>query len=147
MLFRDSYSNRDVTWNLEDRKCVSALVSHLLATPQTVARQAPLSMRFPKQEYWSGLPFPPPGDLPGPGWNPHLLHCRQILYHWDTRDIWTLLVSLVDPVTGPGNASVFWYLHPKLTGARFQLEVSDIRFIVFPMQIPGPYKFYPWSLC
>ena len=34
----------------------------------TVARQAPLSMEFSRQEYWSGLPFPSPGDLPGPGW-------------------------------------------------------------------------------
>ena len=33
--------------------------------PWTVARQAPLSMAFSRQEYWSGLPFPPPGDLPG----------------------------------------------------------------------------------
>ena len=38
-----------------------------LATPWTVALQAPLSMGFPKQEYWSGLPFPSPGDLPDPG--------------------------------------------------------------------------------
>ena len=39
--------------------------SHLtLATPWTVAHQAPLSMGFPRQEYWSGLPFPSPGDLP-----------------------------------------------------------------------------------
>ena len=35
-------------------------------TPWTVARQAPLSMGFSRQEYWSGLPFPPPGDLPDP---------------------------------------------------------------------------------
>ena len=35
----------------------------LLATPWTVAHQAPLSMAFSKQEYWSGLPYPPPGDL------------------------------------------------------------------------------------
>ena len=33
-------------------------------TPQPVARQAPLSMVFPRQEYWSRLPFPSPGDLP-----------------------------------------------------------------------------------
>ena len=39
----------------------------LFATPRTVARQAPLSMGFTKQEYWSGLPFPPPEDLPDPG--------------------------------------------------------------------------------
>ena len=35
-------------------------------TPWTVARQAPLSMGFSRQEYWSGLPFPPPRDLPDP---------------------------------------------------------------------------------
>ena len=37
-----------------------------LATPWTVARQTPLSMGFSRQEYWSGLPFPSPGDLPDP---------------------------------------------------------------------------------
>ena len=41
-----------------------------LVTPWTVARQAPLSMGFSKQEYWSGLPFPSPGDLPDPGIEP-----------------------------------------------------------------------------
>ena len=39
-------------------------------TPWTVAHQAPLSMGFPRQEYWSGLPFPPPGDLPNLGIKP-----------------------------------------------------------------------------
>ena len=39
----------------------------LLASPWTVAREAPLSTGFSRQEYWSGLPFPPPGDLPNPG--------------------------------------------------------------------------------
>ena len=51
-----------------------------LATPQTVACQASLSMGFPKQEYWSGLPFSSPGDLSDPGIEPsslHLLH-RQV---------------------------------------------------------------------
>ena len=38
----------------------------LCATPETVAHQAPLSLRFPRQEYWSGLPFPSPGELPDP---------------------------------------------------------------------------------
>ena len=37
-----------------------------LATPWIVAHQYPLSMGFPRQEYWSGLPFPSPGDLPNP---------------------------------------------------------------------------------
>ena len=42
----------------------------IFTTPQTVALQSPLSMGFPKQEYWSGLPFPPPGDLPHQGTEP-----------------------------------------------------------------------------
>ena len=54
--------------------CVrSQLLSHVLlfvllfSSPWTIAHQAPLSMGFPRQEYWSGLPFPSPGDLPDPG--------------------------------------------------------------------------------
>ena len=48
------------------------MLSHvrLFATPWTVPRQAPLSMGFSRQEYWSGLPFPSPGDLPDPGIKP-----------------------------------------------------------------------------
>ena len=42
----------------------------LFVIPWTVACQAPLSMGFSKQKYWSGLPFPPPGDLPNPGTEP-----------------------------------------------------------------------------
>ena len=42
----------------------------LFATLWTVAGQAPLSMGFPRQEYWSGLPFPSPGDLPNLGIKP-----------------------------------------------------------------------------
>ena len=45
----------------------------LFATPWTVARQAPLSMGFSRQEYWSGLPCFPPGDLPYPGIEPESL--------------------------------------------------------------------------
>ena len=47
----------------------------LFATPWTIAHQAPPSMRFSRQEYWSGLPFPSPGDLPNAGiepWSPAL---------------------------------------------------------------------------
>ena len=42
----------------------------LFATPWTVAHQAPPSMGFSRQEYWSGVPFPSPGDLPNPGIKP-----------------------------------------------------------------------------
>ena len=42
----------------------------LFATPWTVAYQVPLAMGFSRQEYWSGLPCPPPGDRPNPGIKP-----------------------------------------------------------------------------
>ena len=56
--------------------CLSAkLLSHvqLFETPWTVACQALLSMGLPRQEYWSGLPFPSPGELPDPGIKPESL--------------------------------------------------------------------------
>ena len=54
----------------------------VFVTPWTVAHQAAQSMRFSRQEYWSGLPFPSPGDFLTQGSNVDLLHCRQILYCW-----------------------------------------------------------------
>ena len=42
----------------------------LFATPWTVGHQAPPSMGFPRQEYWNGVPFPSPGDIPDPGIEP-----------------------------------------------------------------------------
>ena len=57
---------------MEVVESVSHSLSHvqLFVTPSTVARQAPLSMRFPRQEKRSGLPFPSPGYLPNPGTEP-----------------------------------------------------------------------------
>ena len=49
---------------------VTSVVSNSDATPWIVAHQAPLCMGFSRQEYWSGLPYPPPGDLPDPGMEP-----------------------------------------------------------------------------
>ena len=56
---------------MEARKKVKLLSRvQLFATPWTVAYQAPLSIEFSRQEYWSGLPFPSPGDLPDPAIKP-----------------------------------------------------------------------------
>ena len=58
-------------YNALNMLCIScSVMSQLFVTPWTVAHQAPLSMRFPRQEYWSGLPFPSPGDLPNPRTEP-----------------------------------------------------------------------------
>ena len=55
-----------------------SILSDSFAAPWTVACQAPLSVGLPRQEYWSGLPFPSPGHLPHPGTELNLLH----LLHW-----------------------------------------------------------------
>ena len=58
--------NYTVKWS--EMKSLSRV--RLFMTPWTVACQAPLSIGFSRQEYWSGLPFPSPGDLPNPGIEP-----------------------------------------------------------------------------
>ena len=62
-----------------------------------VAQQAPLSMEFSRQEYWSGLPFPTPGDLPDPGIEPVSLH----LLHWRVDSL--PLQHLGSPTKGIAN--------------------------------------------
>ena len=73
--------------------CVLSCFSHvwLFVTPWTTAHQAPLSLGFSRQEYWNGLLFPPPGDLPNPGIEP-----MSRSMSWIGR--WALL-WLVPPVT------------------------------------------------
>ena len=61
--------NGGPAWQFTMRLSVTSVVSDS-ATPWTGAHQAPLSMGFPRQEYWSGLPCPSPGDLPDPGIEP-----------------------------------------------------------------------------
>ena len=60
-----------VTWEVDKAIKVKSLSCvRLFTTLWTVAHQAPQSMEFSRQEYWSGLPFPSPGDLPNPGIEP-----------------------------------------------------------------------------
>ena len=98
------------------------------ATPQTVIHRAPLSMKFSTQEYWSGLPFPSPGDLPDPGIKP------------------TFLVS-------PALASDFFTTVPP----RKLFTVSDIYFVhnslyllsstpILLLPLPSPCPLYLWVL-
>ena len=68
----------NLSWNVlvsfinskKEKKVKSLSRVQLFMTPWTVAYQAPPSMEFSRQEYWSGLPFPSPGDLPNPGIEP-----------------------------------------------------------------------------
>ena len=69
----------------------------LFGTPWTVAHQAPLFMGFPRQEYWSELPFPPPGQLPNSGTKPPSLAAPALageLYHWATWEAPDLTYTL-----------------------------------------------------
>ena len=81
----------------------------LFSTLWTIAPQAPLSMGFSRQEYWSGLPFPPPGELPNPGINPRLLR----LLHWQAGSL---------PLVPPGKP------HP---------EVRGLKLLHLKLQYPG----------
>ena len=67
------------------------------------AHQTPLSTEFPRQEYWSGLPFPSQDIFPMQGFNLHFLHWQEVLYHWVTSSVqfssvaqWCL--TLCDPM-------------------------------------------------
>ena len=63
-----------INHNRKDRMLLGHLSCvWIFATPWTVAHQVPLSLGFCRQEYWSGLPCPPPGDLPDPGTEPRSL--------------------------------------------------------------------------
>ena len=85
---------------LSSALCSVAQSCLTLATLWTVAHQASLSMGFSRPEYWSGLPFPPPGDLPIQGSNLHLLHWQADslpLSHQETPRVtccYLIIVSL-----------------------------------------------------
>ena len=68
----------------------------LFVTPWTLVRQAPLSMGFSRQEYWIGLPCPPPGDLPNPGIKPRcpMLQADSLLSETPEKPINTGVGSL-----------------------------------------------------
>ena len=67
----------------------------LFATLWIIARQAPLSIRFFRQEYWSGLPCPPPGDLPHPGIEPVSLTSPALAGgFFTTRATWVTDIKL-----------------------------------------------------
>ena len=75
----------------------------LFVTPWTVARQVHLSMGFSRQEYWSGLPFPPPGDLPDLGIEPVspvslALQANSLPLNY--REAHSQFIYLIAPATG-----------------------------------------------
>ena len=98
--------------------CVCSVVNDS-ATPGTVARQAPLSMGFSREEYWTGLPCPPQGIFPTQGWNPRLLHLLQwqadssLLSHWGSLLSGTRALS---SLTWDGTRNPEWNRRVLTTG-------------------------------
>ena len=105
-------------------KVKSLIRVQLFVTPWTVAYQAPPSIGFPRQEYWSGLPFPSPGDLPDPEIEPgspefqadaltsFLIYWIIAASHWECLFLGRLISSL-EPSRRKGQTFFFFstFLH------------------------------------
>ena len=98
-------------------------------TPWTVALQAPLSMGFPRQEYWSGLPFPSPGDLPDPRTKPVFssMRCIMLFLHLNH-----LLLFCIFVVSGL-NCELFMTFHNLIP----PLLSEDVSIIVVFYRSPS----------
>ena len=71
-------------WKWSEMRSLSCV--RLFVTPWAVAHQTPQSMGFSRQEYWSGLPFPSPGDLPDPDWTQVSCTTGRLFTIWVTRE-------------------------------------------------------------
>ena len=89
--------------------CMCAQSCPTLCNPMDCSPQAPLSMEFPRQEYWSGLSFPSPGDLPNPG-----IKTSPCLLHWQADSLWIRGMGSIHGTTPfytrHLNTHGFWYL-------------------------------------
>ena len=107
-------------WSVTSEDEVKSLSRvRLFVTQWTVAYHAPLSMGFSRQEYWSGLLFPSPGDFPTQGLNLGLPRCRQTLHPLShQRDVVRSLIS----------GAVEWHICCSLFGLLIlSLTVCDVR--------------------
>ena len=108
---------RQTLYHLSHQGSTAQLLSHvqLFATPSTVIHQAPLSTGFPRQEYWSGLPFPPPGWEANPGIKPTSPVSPALAGRFFiTRDTWEALGGrlIIPGREGVSNfkCSLYWHL-------------------------------------
>ena len=103
---------------LSDHVCVCSVTqpSLTLCNPMDCSPQALLSMRFPRQGYCSGLPFPSPGDLPGPGLN---------LLHWQADSLPLSHVERACPVSRRLDKTKADLLHARVTSPADCLLISS----------------------
>ena len=88
-------------------------MSNSLATPWTVASQAPLPMGFPREEYWSRLPFPFPGDLPNPG-------IKHVSPTWQEDSFFKFTFSTLSIVFNPS----FYFLFIGFESSKWASELN-----------------------
>ena len=107
----------------------------LFATPWTEAHQAPLSMGFSRQEYWSGLPFPSPGNLPYPGIEPRSPTLQADALTSEPRGKWKgwdniTVVPLKNTWYGEGGGRGVQDGEPVYTRGRFMLVYGKTNTIL-----------------
>ena len=101
----------------------------LFETPWTVAYQAPLSTGFSRQEYWSGLPFPSPGALPGPG-------IELVSYIWATREV-------IFPCNFILNFSPLH--HPKWLNPNIWASIIQLFLFLWVFNLPFSFANFKWG--
>ena len=112
--------------DLKEVKKKSLSHVRLFVTPWTVAHQASLSMEFSRQEYWSGLPFPSPGDRPHPGITPISLTSPALASH------------VLLPLAAPGKAQLASISAPKSSQSFSKLYVYiNIPILLIKNLSPG----------
>ena len=102
------------------------LVTQSWPTPWTAAHQTPLSMRFSRQGYWSGLPFPSPGDFPNPGIEPGspVLQADSLPTELQGKPVYSSLTNSF----GEGNGTLLQYscLENPMDGGAWWAEVHGV---------------------
>ena len=115
----------------------------LFATLWTLAHQAPLSLEFSRQGYWSGLPWSPRGDLPTQGMNPHLLDCRWILYNWATWEAHKPTYKMLKSGMGSSEKLKLAKItdYTAFTLSRI-LTFLDLKFLLSKIERTGPEQYF-----
>ena len=116
----------------------------LFATPWTVAHQAPPSMGFSRQEYWSGLPFPSPGIFPTQGSNLGLPHCKQTLYHLSHQGSLKCSLSVsnfLEEISSLSHSIVFLYFFAVIAEEGFLISSCNSLELCIQMLISFLFSF------
>ena len=100
-----------------------SVMSNSLGLGGLLVHQAPLSMQFSRQEYWRGLPFPSPGDLPDSGIEHGLPYCRRILYYLSHQGSPSTSARIQSRAAAAAD-----FQHPlKSSGRRAEMKHSVLR--------------------